>query len=136
MADHTETSLTEGSDEPLPGISGGEGKQHTPVEETLSELIAALNERFGTDLGEADRIWFEQQQQTLAEDADIQAAAIGNDLVQFATYVKPKMDAAIINRHDANDTLLRAYFDKPEFQELMVEAVIKALYQQLRQASA
>ena len=32
----------------------------------------------------------------------------------------------IADRHGANDELFRAYFDKPEFRELMVDAIIEA----------
>lgn len=46
------------------------------------------------------------------------------------------MDALIIDRQDANETLFRAYFDKPEFRDLMNNAVITALYQQLRAETA
>ena len=136
IADQIILSLTEGTDEPLHSLSTAEGKQHTPAEEHLSALIAALNEKFGLNLGDADLIWFEQQQQALADQPDVQAAAHGNDIVQFGTYVKPKMDIVIADRHGANDELFRAYFDKPDFRDLMVEAIITTLYHQLREQTA
>ncbi len=34
-------------------------------------LINALNERFGMNLTDADRIWFEQQEAHLREDDDV-----------------------------------------------------------------
>ena len=135
-ADQVDLGLTDGTDEPLPGLGTAEGKQHTPAEEHLSALIDAINERFGLNLGDADLIWFEQQQQALAEDDDVKNAAVGNDITQFATYLRPRMDAVIADRHGANDELFRAYFDKPEFRELMVDAIIEALYSQLRRETA
>ncbi|MEI2727507.1 MAG: DEAD/DEAH box helicase family protein [Candidatus Nanopelagicales bacterium] len=132
IAEQEDASLEEGSDEPLPGLGDGGGKQNTPVEEHLSELINAMNERFGLNLTDADRIWFEQQQQTLAEDHTVRAAAQGNDLKQFEVYILPRMDELIANRHNANDELFRAYFDKPEFKSLMAETMVKALYEKLR----
>jgi hypothetical protein len=46
------------------------------------------------------------------------------------------MDQVIADRHDANSDLFRAYFDKPEFRDLMINAVIESLYQQLRGQTA
>ena len=84
------------------------------------------------NLGDADRIWFEQQEEALAADADIQAAAQGNDLDQFSVYIGPHMDRLIFERHTANDDLLRAYFDKPEFKEMMSTVIVEKLYERLR----
>lgn len=63
-------------------------------------------------------------------------AAHGNDLKQFGVYVIPRMDELIVDRHGANDELFRAYFDKPDFRDLMVEALVGGLYEQLRGESA
>ena len=134
ISEETNISPDKGSDEPLVSIGTGEGRQNSPTEERLSELIAALNERFGMNLTDADRIWFEQQQEALAQDEQIQAAAQGNDLGQFSVFVGPHMDRLIYERHGANDELLKAYFDKPEFKELMSQAVIRNLYDRLRGA--
>lgn len=136
VADQIDASLTAGSDEPLTSLATAEGRKHTPVEEHLSALIDALNERFGLNLGDADRIWFDQQQQALAEQPDVRDAAVGNDLDQFATYLRPLMDIIIAERHDANDELFRAYFDKPDFRDLVATAITTDLYRQLREQTA
>ncbi len=136
IADQEDISLSTGSDEPLKGMSTGGGKQDTPLEEHLSALINALNERFGMNLSDADRIWFEQQQQALSEDDEVRQAAQGNDLQQFGVYLLPRMDELIVNRHGANDELFRAYFDKPEFKNLMNDAIVKGLYDKLREGAA
>ena len=67
-------------------------------------------------------------------EGQLQAAAQGNDLGQFSVFVGPHMDRLIYERHGANDELLKAYFDKPEFKELMSQAVIRNLYDRLRGA--
>jgi len=135
VAEHQDASLTEGTDEPLTGKGDGSGRQNTPLEERLSALINALNERFGLTLTDADQIWFAQQQQVLAEQEPVRDAAQGNDLDQFTVYVTPLIDQLIVGRHEANDELFRAYFDKPDFKQLMADALVKNLYDQLRTAS-
>ena len=121
-----------GEQDPLQAFHDGTGRQNSMPEERLSELIAALNERFGMNLGDADRIWFEQQEEALAADADVRAAAQGNDLDQFSVFIGPHMDRLIFERHTANDDLLRAYFDKPEFKEMMSAVIVEKLYERLR----
>ena len=118
--------------EPLQAFTDGTGRQHSVPEERLSALIESLNERFGLNLGDADRIWFEQQEEVLAADSDVRAAARGNDLDQFSVFIGPLMDRLIFDRHLANDELLRAYFDKPEFKEMMSAVIVGKLYEKLR----
>ncbi|RKT79216.1 type I restriction enzyme R subunit [Terracoccus luteus] len=133
LAEQEVLSLTEGSDEPLPGHLGeGRGKQHEEPMDRLSELINALNERFGMDLGEGDRIWFEQQQAALAEDEDVRLVALNNDFRQFEVYLEPKVQEKVVQRHEANDSLFQAFFDKPEFKEQMLRWIGRALYDGIR----
>lgn len=42
----------------LPGE--GEGPVSEPVQEKLSALISAMNDKYGADLGEADKVWVDQ----------------------------------------------------------------------------
>jgi len=61
-------ALADGVSEPVSGISGGgRGAQHVPDKVLLSHNIDLLNERFGTDLGEPDQVWFDQQVLAAAE---------------------------------------------------------------------
>ena len=61
IAQNEDLSLTHGTEDPMgPAISESSGGK--PEDETglLSRLIADLNERFGLNLTDADRVWFEQ----------------------------------------------------------------------------
>jgi len=133
VAEHQNLSLTDGTDDPLVGPQGGgRGKQNEQPLEALSALINALNERFGMDLGEADRIWFEQQESVLRNDEDVRVVALNNDFQQFEVYLEPKVQDKIVERHGANDGLFQAFFDKPEFKEQMLRWLTKSLYDGIR----
>jgi type I restriction enzyme, R subunit len=137
VAEHQVLSLADGTEDPLVGPQGGgHGKQNEEPLEALSVLINALNERFGMDLGEADRIWFEQQQAALREDEDVRVVALNNDFQQFEVYLEPKVQDKIVERHGANDGLFQAFFDKPEFKEEMLKWLTKSLYDGFRKESA
>jgi len=137
VAELENLSLTDGTDDPLAGPQGGgRGKQNEEPLEPLSALINALNERFGMDLGEADRIWFEQQESVLRNDEDVRVVALNNDFQQFEVYLEPKVQDRIVQRHEANDGLFQAFFDKPEFKEQMLKWLTKSLYDGIRKDSA
>lgn len=126
-------ALTEGTEEALGGAAGGgRGKENKQPLDRLSVLIDALNERFGMDLGEADRIWFEQQQAALRADDEVRVVALNNDFRQFEVYLEPKVQEKVVERHEANEGLFQAYFDKPEFKGQMLKWLTNALYDSIR----
>ena len=128
-ADQVDGSLHRGSDEPLHGIQDGEGKQHSIPEERLSELINALNERFGMNLTDADKILFDQQVQSMVEDNEVQDAAKGNDFDQFSVFAKKRLTMNLLKRHSANEDLVKAFLDVPEFKEMVEAAVLAEVYE-------
>jgi len=73
--------------------AGGKKEDST---ELLSRLIADLNERFGLNLTDADRIWFEQQQQHYANDLDLMEVARANDYDNFEMHFVPLVADGLI----------------------------------------
>lgn len=122
-------SLDEGTGEPLPpAVSGDDAKSAQQKRELLSELIRALNERFGINLTEADRIWFEQQQIHHAQNEELREVALANDYDNFAMFFEPKIEGDLIERHEANEDLFKAFFNQPDFKRMMTEALSRSLY--------
>jgi type I restriction enzyme R subunit len=133
VAEREDLSLGEGEPDPLPGLPGeGRGRQADEPRSLLSQLIDALNERFGAGLGEADLIWFEQQQIELRSDHDVRAVALHNDEQQFSVFLKPRIEQAIVERHQANGELFESYFASDERRELIDEFLIRSLYGVIR----
>lgn len=128
-------SLEAGEDvDSLDGPGTGQGKQNDEPLAPLSELIEALNERFNFDFTEADRIWFEQQEAYMREDDEVRVVALDNDFDQFKVWLSGQLEGKVLERQEANESLFKAFFDKPGFQELMLEAMAKSLYRGLRAA--
>jgi type I restriction enzyme R subunit len=133
VAESEVLSLLNGSDEPLKGHSGeGLGKQVEMPVAALSSLIEALNERFGLSLGDADRIWFEQQEEHLQADADVRLVALGNDLEQFRVFLTPVIEEKIVDRHQANGELFNAFFANDTFRDLMQGWLTQQLWDRIR----
>lgn len=132
IAEQANLSLAEGSDEPRTGPGEGRGRQHELPTEALSVLIESLNERFGMNLTDADRIWFEQQEAHLREDDDVRVVALNNDCQDFKVFLEPLLEGKIVDRQESNGALFHAFFDKPEFRELMQAWLTKKLYDDIR----
>jgi type I restriction enzyme R subunit len=123
----------DGAQEPLAVLVGeGRGKQFEELLEPLSALIETLNERFGMDLDEADRVWFEQQKTHMENDTAVRVVALNNDFEQFKVWLAPKIQDAVIDRQDANLELFQSYFNKPEFADLMTQWLTETLYGDIR----
>lgn len=128
-AQNADLSLLQGSEDPMDSaiVESAGGKKEDDTE-LLSRLIADLNERFGLNLTDADRIWFEQQQQHYANDPDLKAVAEANDYDNFELYFEPLVAGGLIERHEANEDLFKAFFNQPDFQRMMTRALSMSLY--------
>lgn len=115
-------SLNEGTDEAgeaLPG--GGKGKQAESPMDKLSALIESLNEKFGLNLGEADKVWMDQQWVAVKSDDVMREIALNNDKTQFKIALGHKAKDMIVERHEANGMLFDTFFSNPEFQHRLLE---------------
>ena len=98
----------------IPGEGGG--KRHDEPRDALSALIDALNEQFGLNLTEADRIWFEQQRAAVLERDDLRVVAINNDRDGYRLVLDKFAEGAIIDRHEANEVLFDKFFMDDAFR--------------------
>ena len=129
IAQNQDLSLVHGTEDPMdPTISESTGGKQEDETELLSRLIADLNERFGLNLTDADRIWFEQQQQHYANDPDLMEVARANDYDNFEMHFVPLVADGLIERHEANEDLFKAFFNQPDFQRMMTRALSMSLY--------
>ena len=101
----------------------------------LSVLIDTLNERFGMNLTDADRVWFEQQKQAVKDSENVRLVALHNDRDQFKVVLERFAEDAIIDRHQANGMLFNAFFEKPGFRETLLE-YLGDVYDEIREEDA
>jgi type I restriction enzyme R subunit len=75
----------------VPGFTGGgRGSQTTPELALIDQVIAAINERLGGNLTDADKVWVQQSFEYAAEDPQIQQAAQANTEDNFAYVFMPR----------------------------------------------
>ena len=103
-------------------IFSGTGPITDPEQEHLSEIIARINERFGTDWTEQDRLVFEAAAGDLVGDVEIQNQAVNNDESTFRDLVFPERYLkALLSRRDRNSHLIYTYLDSDELQSEVMD---------------
>ena len=115
----------------LPGDEGevttiysGAGPLGDPDEELLSEIIARINARFGTDWTEADRLVFDAAAQDMVQDEQIQNQAVNNDEATFRDHIFPdRYQKALLERLDRDPDVVYTYLDNKGIQ-----AAVAAVY--------
>jgi type I restriction enzyme R subunit len=128
-------SLPSGAGE-LSAIFDGRGKQYDADEAPLSQIIAVINERFGLNLGEADRLLLEQFKANMMADPGLGAQARANDLDHFRLVFEKRFLNDIASRMDENETIFRRILDDEEFRGLLFDVYLRDVYETLRQGAA
>jgi type I restriction enzyme R subunit len=109
------------ADEPGTALPGeGKGAKTEPIMDKLSALITAMNDKYGADLGEADKVWVDQQWVVVKEDDEMREVALNNDRSQFEMVLEQKVKDLLIDRHDKNGVLFDLFFANPDFQTSLV----------------
>ena len=126
------------AEEPVVYITGpGEVGTGDPEEDKapLSEIIARLNERFGTDFTDEDRLFFEQIKERALRNDDVRRMALANDLDKFALGFRPQLGKLMVERMGENDDIVRRYLDDAEFQQTASEVLAREVHDAVKEAA-
>jgi len=124
-------NLHEGYAKPLDGpreVGTGEVREEYV---TLSRLIDIINERFGTDLNEADQLFFDQIAEAASQNEDLRKAAEVNPFDKFQLVFQQVLESLFIERMELNEELFTNYMGKPELQGLISEWLGSQVYDRL-----
>ena len=116
----------------LSGPGSGTGKQTHPPEDPLSVIVAQLNEKFGASLTDIDKVLIDQITAHFKGDAEVQLVASNNDIQQFGVYMGRRIDDGIVERHEANASIVKSYFENEGFKEILDRYIVETLYQSLK----
>ena len=111
----------DGSGDPgdaLPG--GGAGPGGEPGMDKLSALISAMNDKYGADLGEADKVWVDQQWAVVKGDDEMREVAQNNGRSEYEQVLWERVKDLLVERHDKNGVLFDMFFGNPDFQTTLV----------------
>ena len=112
-------SLNDGYAKPLDGPrevgSGMVREEHV----SLSRLIDIINERFGSELNEADQLFFDQIAEAASQSEALQRAAEVNSRDKFQLVFRQVLESLFIERMELNEELFTDYMGKPDLQALV-----------------
>lgn len=97
-------------------------------EKPLSEIIKALNERFGTDFTDEDRLFFEQIKEKACKDERVIQTAKANTLDKFELGIRKIIESLMMQRMAENDEIVTRYMDDIDFQGAIFPLLAKEIY--------
>ena len=138
---HLRLSVTgEGSielgDDTEPGVAlpgEGKGSANEPEKDKLSALIEMMNEKYGADLGEPDKVWIDQQRAMILDDEEMAAVALNNDRSQFELILDERIKELIVDRHSKNGVLFDLFFSNDDFRRALLSH-LGSTYDEFRRA--
>jgi type I restriction enzyme R subunit len=95
---------------------------------SLSDIIEVLNERFGTEFSEEDRLFFEQIKEKACADDRVVQTANANPLDKFELGIRSLIESFMIQRLSENDRIVSRYMDDREFQNTVFPLLAKDIF--------
>ena len=120
--------LISGEPGKLDGLSEAGIKRQKEDKGPLSEVIEVLNDRFGTEFEEADRLFFEQIEAELMEDDTLRTQAKVNKLDTFKYAFEEMFVDKLIDRMDQNQEIFERILEDQSFGALVKEIMMKKVY--------
>ena len=99
----------------------------------LSEIIRVLNDRFGTDFTEADKLFFDQIEAELVQDDNLLLQARSNTIENFKFGFDDVFLTKIIQRMELNQDIFSKIMDNDEFSTLVKNWMLKKVYKKLNE---
>jgi len=118
----------EGVKSPTDVGTGKAKDEHVP----LSEIIRVLNERFGTQFSEEDRLFFEQIKERATRHEHIVQTALANPLDKFQLGIRKLIEELMVQRMADNDKIVTRYMDDPEFQNTAFPILAREIFEAIQ----
>ncbi|MBP7795884.1 MAG: DEAD/DEAH box helicase family protein [Elusimicrobiales bacterium] len=97
----------------------------------LSEIIKLLNERFGTDFTEADKLFFDQIEEEMVLDEKLGIQAKNNTIDNFKYGFEDIFISKLVERMDQNQDIFNKIMDDKTFAAVVKEYLLRRVYNRL-----
>lgn len=94
----------------------------------LSQIIEVLNDRFGTEFTEEDRLFFQQIRERAVNHEQIIKTAQANEFDKFQLGIRKLIEDLFIQRMADNDKITTNYLSNPEFQNLTFPILAREIF--------
>jgi len=99
----------------------------------LSNIIILLNEKYGFDFTDQDRLYFDQIEQALYENDELKIRAKNNPIENFKYAFDEVFIQTLIDRMDANQEIFDKIMVNSEFKQDIKEWLTKRIYQRFNE---
>lgn len=129
-------SVDEG--EPLLRGLGGDatGASEEPQKAKLSEIIETLNERFGLNLTDRDRFFFQQLKEDMIADEELAKQARANTIENYGYGFDRAFTSTAVDRRNVNEELFRRLMDDERFAQAVKSIFLPEVYDAQRRGDA
>lgn len=100
----------------------------------LSNIITILNDKYGTEFTDADRLYFEQIEQALYENDELKLRALNNPIDNFKFAFNEVFIQTLIDRMDSNQEIFEKIMENSEFKKDIEEILTRKVYERFNQA--
>lgn len=120
----------EGSEGGLGSIKGEAGAK-VKKSNALTEIIASINEKYGTEFTEMDKVLEQIQNDLLADDTLVKFAQ-NNDEAIFGLKFEKKFETVAAQRYEQNDAFFIHMFQDSDFMKSVIDMLKPIVYQKMR----
>jgi type I restriction enzyme, R subunit len=120
----------------LDGLSEAGIKRAKEEQAALSEIIDLLNERFGTEFEQADKLFFDQIEAELVADETLKTQAQANKIDTFKYAFEDQFLGKLIERMDQNQEIFEKIVEDKAFGGLVREWMMKKVYARLQEPAS
>ena len=98
----------------------------------MSEIIEVLNERFGTQFTEEDRLFFQQIKERACKSEQVCGRRSRIPLDKFELGIRKLIEDLMIQRMGENDKIVTRYMDDQEFQGSAFPILAREIFEAVR----
>jgi type I restriction enzyme, R subunit len=117
----------------LDGLTEAGIKRAKEEKAVLSEIIELLNERFGTNFEQADKLFFDQIEAELVQNETLKTQAQVNKIDTFKYAFEDQFLSKLIERMDQNQEIFEKIVEDKAFGGLVREWMMKKVYARLQE---
>ncbi len=119
---------------PLKPVSEAGDRDEKEQHARLSEIIRLLNDRFGTDFTEADKLFIDSIEEELMLDEKLNVQARNNPIENFKFGFEDLFIAKLVDRMDQNEEIFNKIMEDKAFAGLLKEYLMKRVYGRMNEA--
>jgi len=113
-------------------VSGGGGVKEEETD-LLSSIINKLNDKFGTDFSESEKLAVEQIRNSLKQDKDLELKAKVNTAENFRHAFEPTFDGKVIDEYHKNQSFYGKILKDENFKNKLMELLMLDIYNSFQQ---